>query len=50
VLWGGSVVDPKATDESTRAIRDLNDHVGRDARVDAVMIAVADGLLLARKR
>jgi caffeoyl-CoA O-methyltransferase len=50
VLWGGSVVDAKATDESTRAIRDLNDYVSRDARVDAVMIAVADGLLLARKR
>jgi len=50
VLWGGAVVDDTASDESTRAIRDLNDYVSRDARVDGCMIAVADGLLLARKR
>jgi len=50
VLWGGAVVDDKASDDSTRAIRALNDYVAKDARVDGCMIAVADGLLLARKR
>jgi predicted O-methyltransferase YrrM len=35
---------------STRAIRALNDFVTTDPRVECVMIPVADGLLLARKR
>ena len=50
VLWGGSVADPANREESTEAIRALNDHVARDARVDAVMLPVADGITLARKR
>jgi predicted O-methyltransferase YrrM len=50
VLWGGAVADPQAQDESTKAIRALNDFVSRDVRVETAMIAVADGLLLARKR
>lgn len=50
VLWGGAVIDDETSDESTRAIRALNDYVTQDARVDGCMIAVADGLLLARKR
>jgi caffeoyl-CoA O-methyltransferase len=50
VLWSGSVADPAVQDEDTRALRALADHVHADRRVDAVMLAVADGLLLARKR
>ncbi len=50
VLWGGSVVDPGNQDESTRAIRELNDFVAADARVEAVMLPVADGLTLVRRR
>ncbi len=50
VLWSGSVVDPAKTDESTVAIRELNDFVARDARVSAVMLPVADGITLARRR
>lgn len=50
VLWGGRVVDPKADDESTLAIRDFNDRVAQDERVDRVMITVSDGLTLLRKR
>ena len=50
VLWGGSVVDPENDQDSTRAIRAFNDRVAADDRVDASMIPVGDGLLLARKR
>jgi caffeoyl-CoA O-methyltransferase len=50
VLWSGLVADPAASDDQTRALRALNDHVAADTRVETVMLSVADGLLLARKR
>ena len=50
VLWGGRVADPSDQSESTQAIRALNDRVSRDERVDAVMIPIADGLAIVRKR
>jgi len=50
VLWSGSVADPAAQDDNTRALRELTDHMCADTREEAVMLAVADGLLLARKR
>jgi caffeoyl-CoA O-methyltransferase len=48
VLWGGSVLDAERQDEQTVAIREFNDKVAADARVETSMIAVGDGLLLAR--
>jgi caffeoyl-CoA O-methyltransferase len=50
VLWSGAVVDPERQDDQTRAIRAFNDRVAADERVHASMIAVGDGLLLARKK
>jgi caffeoyl-CoA O-methyltransferase len=50
VLWGGSVTDPEANDDNTRAIKAFNDFVAADERVDVVMLPLADGLTLARKR
>jgi caffeoyl-CoA O-methyltransferase len=50
VLWLGRVADPAADDEQTRAIRSFNDLVARDERVDRVMLPIADGLTIARKR
>ena len=50
VLWGGSVADPTAQDESVQAIRALNDAVASDTRVQAVMLPVADGITLVRRR
>jgi caffeoyl-CoA O-methyltransferase len=49
VLWGGRVIDPAADDEQTRAIREFNDTVAADRRVQSVMLHVSDGLTLARK-
>jgi caffeoyl-CoA O-methyltransferase len=50
VLWDGNVVRDDATDDNTRAIRAFNDKVARDDRVDTVMLPVADGLTICRKR
>lgn len=50
VLWSGAVADPANTDESTTALRALNDALAKDDRVDAVMLPVADGLFLVRPR
>jgi caffeoyl-CoA O-methyltransferase len=48
VFLGGDVVSPH--DERTRIMHELNDRVTADERVDSVMIHVADGLTLVRKR
>jgi caffeoyl-CoA O-methyltransferase len=50
VLWSGQVANPAATDTSTLALRALNDALVRDPRVDVVMLPIADGLTLARKK
>jgi caffeoyl-CoA O-methyltransferase len=50
VLWSGRVIDPTANDPDTVAIRELNDAVASDERVDRVMLGIADGLTMVRKR
>lgn len=50
VLWSGQVVDESVTDDNTRAIRAFNDHVVADDRVTKVMLAIADGITICRKR
>ena len=49
-LWGGRVADAQANDEATAAIRALNEKVHGDARVDAALLPLGDGLSLALKR
>jgi caffeoyl-CoA O-methyltransferase len=50
VFRGGTVIDPAADDEAVRAVRELNDRIASDDRVDSAMVAVADGITLALKR
>ena len=50
VLWGGAVLDEASHSESADAIRALNDLVARDERVESVMLPIADGLTIVRKR
>jgi caffeoyl-CoA O-methyltransferase len=45
-LWSGRVVDDEEQDESTQAIRALNDHVSADPRVENVLLTVRDGMNL----
>jgi caffeoyl-CoA O-methyltransferase len=51
VLWSGRVADPPADDDmdSTRALREFNDHVVADGRVVSVMLTVRDGVTLIRR-
>jgi caffeoyl-CoA O-methyltransferase len=49
VLMGGRVIDPDADDEGTVAMRELNDRLARDPRVQVAMVAMADGMTFARK-
>ena len=49
-LWSGRVVEDDDGDESTRAIKEVNDHVRNDPRVECVLLTVRDGMLLVRKR
>ena len=50
VLWMGQVIDATNTTADTHALRELNDFIAQDRRVQAVMIAVSDGLTIVRKR
>ena len=50
VFEDGRVVKADADDENTLAIRAFNDKVASDERVDTVMLPIADGLTLCRKR
>jgi caffeoyl-CoA O-methyltransferase len=49
VLWNGQVIDTKDKSEDTIAIRELNDFIVSDTRVEAVLIPVADGITIVRK-
>jgi caffeoyl-CoA O-methyltransferase len=49
VLWSGSVVEDDG-DESTRAIKEFNEHVRADDRVVSVMLTVRDGITLVRRK
>ena len=48
VLLRGAVLDPQ--DDRSRTVDDLNNRITADDRVDSVMVLVADGLTLVRKR
>lgn len=50
VLWGGQVADNRFRDADTKALRALNLKVRDDERVDATLVTIGDGFLLARKR
>jgi O-methyltransferase len=49
-LWSGRVADPSEKDKDTVALRKLNAKVRDDPRVDACLVTVGDGVLLARKK
>jgi caffeoyl-CoA O-methyltransferase len=50
VLWGGRVANPNDTSAETLAIRKVNDRILDDERVDMVMLPLADGVTIARRR
>ena len=50
VLWGGEIADMTKQDRDTLALRAVNEIVRDDERVTVVLLPVADGMTLARKR
>ncbi|MCX7343224.1 MAG: O-methyltransferase [Proteobacteria bacterium] len=49
VLWNGRVIDPNYTDKLTKVIRNLNETIKNDSRVDICMLPIGDGLTMIRK-
>jgi len=50
VLWNGEVLNQRNQNPDTRGIRELNDFLPRDKRVDVVMLPIADGITICRKK
>ena len=50
VLWGGGVANPDKQDAETVAIREFNEMVHADDKVDMCMLPVGDGVTLIRRR
>jgi caffeoyl-CoA O-methyltransferase len=49
VLWSGQIVDESASGDNVNALREFNEKVAADERVEAVMLTAFDGLTIARK-
>jgi len=50
VLWFGAVANPEDTDKRTVSIREFNQKLLQDERVEISMLSIADGLTLAFKK
>jgi caffeoyl-CoA O-methyltransferase len=50
MVWGGRVIEQPLTDPDGLAIDRLNQKLAHDPRVESVLLPIADGLHLARKR
>jgi len=50
MLWSGDVADSRIHNPDTDALRALNAKIRDDARVDACLLTVGDGVMLALKR
>jgi caffeoyl-CoA O-methyltransferase len=50
VLWKGKVYDGSENDADTRTIRELNDRIAEDTRVEKLILPVRDGVLIIRKK
>ena len=49
-LWHGAVADPADREADTVALREFNDALHSDERVDVALLPIGDGLTLARRR
>lgn len=51
VLWDGHVVDPvvRPSDRHTRAVKEFNDFVAADCRVEKFILPIRDGMSVIRK-
>ena len=49
VLWHGEVVNKDINDKITKSIRDLNNFISKDTRIEKVMVPFGDGMTVCRK-
>ena len=49
VLWHGDVVENSIKDKITDSIRDLNNFISKDKRVEKVIVPFGDGMTICRK-
>ena len=49
VLWHGEVADENNNDKFTNIIREFNNHVKNDNRVEQIILPIGDGLTICRK-
>ena len=49
VLWYGEVIDNNSNDKFTLSIREFNDYVANDKRVEKIIIPLGDGMTVCRK-
>ena len=49
VLWYGEVVNENNTDKFTKNIKEFNDHISKDIRVEKLIIPLGDGMTVCRK-
>jgi len=50
VLFHGEVLEEIIKGKNEQGIKNFNDQVGNDQRVECVMLTVRDGLMLIRKK
>jgi predicted O-methyltransferase YrrM len=50
VLWSGKVIEDDKQDKDTILIRQFNEFIKNDERVECIMLPVRDGLTIVRKR
>ena len=49
VLWKGEVTDLSKNDKLTNIIREFNDHVKKDARIEKTILPIGDGITICKK-
>ncbi len=50
VLWSGKVLDEQQMDKDTKAMKDFNDYVAQDHRVEKLILPIRDGIFMIRKK
>ncbi|HNW98566.1 MAG TPA: O-methyltransferase [Bacteroidales bacterium] len=50
VLWDGKVMEEKSSDKETRGIKEFNDFIQNDERVENILLPLRDGLMMIRKK
>ena len=50
MLWGGEVANHSNNDKQTKSIRELNEKIQQDDRVEFSLLPLSDGLSLIRKK